>query len=86
MNILKLILGGIGLIFVGMLALWLLGWVGTLLWYGFWLALFGGVGYGAYRLFVKAESKVLGSDPRSGIGTGDINLSWDEYDKKYLHK
>ena len=87
MNIIKLILGAIGLIFVGMLLLWVLGWVGTLLWYAFWIGLVGVVAYGGYRLFLKAEAKALGSDTHSAIGSGvDINMSWDEYDKKYLHK
>ncbi len=86
MNILKLILGAIGLVFVGMLLLWLLGWVGTLLWYLFWLALIGSVAYGGYKLFLKAESRALGGDPQAGIGPMDVNMSWDEYDKKYLHK
>ncbi|MBK8305266.1 MAG: hypothetical protein WBC19_01565 [Pyrinomonadaceae bacterium] len=86
MNIIKLILGAIGLIFVGMLLLWALGWIGTLLSWVFWLGLIGVIGYGGYRLFRKVENKALGGDPYGGIGTGDINMSWDEYDKKYLHK
>ena len=86
MNIIKLILGAIGLVFVGMLLLWALGWIGSLLWYAFWIGLIGTVAYGGYKLFLKAESKALGSDTHSGLGTGDINMSWDEYDKKYLHK
>jgi hypothetical protein len=86
MNIIKLILGAIGLVFVGMLLLWALGWIGTLLSWVFWLGLIGVIGYGGYRLFRKVENKALGGDPYGGIGTGDINMSWDEYDKKYLHK
>lgn len=87
MNIIKFILGAIGLIFVGMLLLWVLGFLSSILWYGFWIGLVGAVAYGGYRLFLKAEAKALGSDPRSGIGAGtDINMSWDEYDRKYLRK
>ena len=87
MNIIKLILGAIGLVFVGMILLWVLGWVGSLLSWAFWLGLFGLVGYAGYRLFLAAERKALGSDPHAGLGgTSDINMSWDEYDKKYLHK
>jgi len=86
-NIIKFILGAIGLIFLGMLLLWALGWVGALLSWVFWLGLIGLVGYGGYRLFLAAERKALGSDPRSGLDSGsDINMSWDEYDRKYLHK
>ena len=87
MNIIKFILGAIGLIFVGMLLLWVLGFLSSILWYAFWIGLIGAVAYGGYRLFLKTESKALGSDPRAGLGGGmDINMSWDEYDKKYLHK
>ncbi len=87
MTILKLILGAIGLIFVGMLLLWVLGVIGSLLWYVFWIGLLGAIGYGGYRLFLKAEAKALGSDPRAGLGSPtDINMSWDEYDRKYLRK
>lgn len=86
MNIIKLILGAIGLVFVGMLLLWALGWIGTLLSWVFWLGLIGVIGYGGYRLFRKAENKALGGDQHGGLGGGDINMSWDEYDKKYLHK
>ena len=87
MNIIKLILAMIGLVFVGMLLLWVLGFIGSLLSWAFWLGLIGLIGYGGYRLFRKIEDKALGSNPHDGIGTGmDINMSWDEYDKKYLHK
>ena len=87
MNIIKFILGAIGLLFVGMLLLWLLGWVGAIISWVFWLGLIGMVAYGGYRLFLSAERKALGSDPRAGLGgADDINMSWDEYDRKYLHK
>ena len=87
MNIIKFILGAIGLLFLGMLLLWALGWVGALLSWVFWLGLIGLIGYGGYRLFLAAERKALGSDPHKGLDSGsDINMSWDEYDRKYLHK
>ncbi|MEP6787263.1 MAG: hypothetical protein ABJB40_02450 [Acidobacteriota bacterium] len=87
MNIIKLILAAIGLVFVGMLLLWVLGVVGSLLSWAFWIALIALVGYGGYRLFRKIEDKALGAGNSAGIGSGtDINMSWDEYDKKYLHK
>ena len=87
MNILKIILGAIGLLFVGMLLLWAIGWIGTLLSWVFWLGLIGAVGYGGYRLFLAAERKALSADPHQGLGgSKDVNMSWDEYDKKYLPK
>ena len=87
MNIIKLILAAIGLVFVGMLMLWMLGLMGSLLSWVFWLGLIGIIGYGGYRLFLKIENKALGSNPHDGIGSGaDINMSWDEYERKYLRK
>ncbi len=86
MKILKLILAGLGIIFGALIALWVLGFVWSILWYLVVFGIIGGIAYGGYRLFSAAERKALGSDPYSGLGSGDINMSWDEYDKKYLHK
>lgn len=87
MNIIKFILGAIGLIFVGMLLLWALGFIGTILWYVFWLGLVAAIGYGGWRLFRKLEDKALGAGSSAGLGSGtDINMSWDEYERKYLRK
>lgn len=87
MNIIKLLLAVLGLVFLGLIALSLLGWVGTLLSWAFWIGLLGLVAYGGYRLFLAVERRALGSDPHAGLGSGtDIKMSWDEYDKKYLHK
>ena len=87
MNIIKLILAAIGLVFVGMLFLWVLGFLTSIIWYLFWIGVLGAIGYGGYKLFLKAESRALGSGPANEIGsTRDFGMSWDEYDKKYLHK
>ena len=87
MNIIKLILAAIGLVFVGMLLLWVLGFLSTIIWYLFVFGVLGAIGYGGYRLFRKFEDKALGAGSNAGIGSGtDIPMSWDEYDRKYLHK
>lgn len=87
MNIIKLILGAIALVFVGMLFLWVLGFLSSVLWYAFWIGVLAAAAYGGYRLFLRAEAKALGSDPHTGLGSGmDINMSWDEYERKYLRK
>ncbi|MGE3465719.1 MAG: hypothetical protein AB7J13_02200 [Pyrinomonadaceae bacterium] len=86
MNIIKLILAIIGIFFAGMVVLWLFGFLTSILWYAFWIGLLGGIAYGGYKLFTKIESKALGGDKHDNLGTGDISMSWDEYDKKYLHK
>jgi hypothetical protein len=88
MNIIKLILAVIGLIFVGMLLLWVVGFLSSIIWYLFWIGVLGALGYGGYKLFRKLEDKTLGSGSAgNSLGGGvDIPMSWDEYDKKYLHK
>lgn len=87
MNIIKFILAAIGLIFVGMVLLWAIGFLSSIIWYVFWIGLLGAIGYGGYKLFRKIEDKALGADPQAGIGSGtDINMSWDEYERKYLRK
>ncbi|MEP6944630.1 MAG: hypothetical protein ABJA02_01850 [Acidobacteriota bacterium] len=87
MNIIKLILAAFGMIVGIMLVLWVLGFVWSIVWYILVFGIIGAVGYGAYKLFLKAEAKALSSDPHAGISSGlDVNMSWDEYDKKYLHK
>jgi hypothetical protein len=87
MNFIKFILAILGLIFGAILFFWLLGVVSSLLWYGFWIAVIAAVGYGGYKLFQKAERKALEAEKYSGLGTTyDINMSWDEYERKYLKK
>ena len=87
MNIIKIILAILGAIFGVMLVFWLLGIVYSLLWYVFWLGVVGALGYGGYKLFLKAESKVLGSGSANELDdVRDFNMSWEEYDRKYLKK
>ncbi|MGH9819095.1 MAG: hypothetical protein ACRD43_02905 [Pyrinomonadaceae bacterium] len=87
MNIIKVILAILGLIFGVMLFFWLFGLITSLLWYAFWIGLIAAGGYGVYRLFRKAETKYLGSGSAGGyIEDRETNLSWEDYDRKYLHK
>jgi len=86
MNIIKIILTLLGVVFGTLVVLWVLGFVWSLIWYIVFFGIIAALGYGGYRLFKKAEAKALGYDSRAGIDAGDINMSWDEYDKKYLHK
>ncbi len=86
MNMIKLILGALGVIFGDLVVLWVLGFVWSIIWYLLFFGIIAALGVGGYRLFKKAEAKALGHDSYTGIGTSDINMSWDEYDKKYLHK
>ena len=87
MSILKVILALLGLFFGVLVIFWVLGVVYSLIWYLFWIGILGALGYGGYKLFTKVEQKALKSDPHSGLGTGyDVNMSWDEYERKYLRK
>ncbi|MBV6495186.1 MAG: hypothetical protein DYH05_06725 [Acidobacteria bacterium ACB1] len=86
MNIIKVILAIIGIFFAGFAALWVLGLLSTLIWYLFWIAIIGGLIYGGVRLFKKMEAKALGYEPQSRLDTNDIQMSWDEYHRKYINK
>ena len=87
MNIIKIILAILGLIFGVIVAFWLVGIVYSLLWYVFWIGIIGAAGYGGYKLFKKAESKALGGGSVNGIGEArDFDMSWEEYERKYLTK
>ena len=87
MSILKVLLAIIGVILGLYFVFWVLGILGSLLWYGVTLALVGGVVYGGYKLFRKAEDRYVGAGSAQGsLDSRDYQMSWDEYEKKYLHK
>lgn len=87
MNLIKVIVAILGLIFGVMVFFWLFGLITSLLWYGIWIGLLAAVGYGGYKLFKKAETKYVGAGSTSGyIDDRDYTLDWEEYDRKYLKK
>ena len=87
MNFIKLILAVLGLIFGVMLFFWLFGLITSLLWYGLCSAVLAAVGYGGYKLFRKAEERPLGDGAMGGhIDDREYDMSWDEYEQKYLSK
>jgi membrane protein implicated in regulation of membrane protease activity len=86
MTIFKIILALLVLAVVGVGAFWLLGFLSSVLSYVFWIALLGGVAYVGYRLFVGVEKALLGDDARGSITDGDIRMTWDDEERKYLHK
>src|SRR3982751_1373494 len=51
MNIIKLILALLGLVFGVMVVLWVLGFVWSLIWYLMFFGIIGAIGYGGYKLF-----------------------------------
>ena len=87
MNIIKLILAILGLVFGIMLFFWLFGLITSLLWYGLAFGVLAAVGYGGYTLFRKAEDKYVGAGPAQGyIDDREYDSTWDEYKQKYLSK
>lgn len=87
MNIIKVILTILALIFGVMAVFWLLGIVWSLLGYAFWIGVLAALGYGGYKLFKKLENKALRSGSSIGeLDERDFSLSWEEYDRKYLNK
>ncbi len=87
MNIMKFIVAALGLIFGIWVVLWVLGFVWSVVWYVLLFGIVGGIGYGAYKMFRKAENRLLGGGPANRIDGGvDVNMSWDEYERKYLQK
>ncbi len=87
MNIIKIILALLGIVFGVMLFFWVIGLVSSLIWYAFWIGALAAVGYGGYKLFKKAEDKYVGPGSSTGyIDDRDFNMSWEEYDRKYLKK
>ena len=87
MNFIKFILIVLGLIFGFMLFSWVIGIVGSLLWYGFWIGLLAAVGYGGYKLFLKAERKYVGPGAAGGyIDDSDLDFTFEERKRKYLNK
>ena len=87
MNIIKLILALLGVIFGVFIVMWVIGLLSSIFWYAFWIAIIGGIGYGGYRLFRRAEDKLLdGGSSAGSINARDYDMSWDEYERKYLKK
>jgi hypothetical protein len=86
MNFIKFILAIIGLILGAWVVLWVLGAVWSMLWYLVVFGLLAGVLYGGYRLFTTIEAKALGAERHSNLTGVDVNMSWDEYERKYLKK
>ncbi|HKX83380.1 MAG TPA: hypothetical protein VJL58_04090 [Pyrinomonadaceae bacterium] len=87
MNFIKVILAILGIIFGFMILSWLLGMVWGLLGWALWIGVIAAIGYGGYKLFTKIESRVLGSGNASELpDSRDFNMTWEEYDRKYLKK
>ena len=87
MNFIKIILAMLGVVFVGLVLLWVLGAVWSIFGWALWLGVLGAAVYGGYKLFTAIERKALGkSDSIGSLDDRDYSLSWEDYDRKYLKK
>lgn len=86
MNIIKVILALLGLMVGIMLLFGVIGFISTILWYGVVIGLLAAAGYGGWKLFRKAEDKYVGAGSTSYLDSRDYNMSWEEYERKYLNK
>lgn len=77
----------LGVVFLGVVALWILGAVWSLFGWAIWIGALGAVAYGGYKLFTAIERRALGKGESVGtLDDRDYGLSWEEYDRKYLNK
>ncbi len=87
MNFIKVVLAMLGVVFVGLVVLWVLGAVWSIFGWALWLGILGAAVYGGYKLFTAIERKALGrGDSIGSLDDRDYSLSWEEYDRKYLKK
>jgi len=67
----------------------LIGLVSTLLWYVFWIALFGIGGYAGYKLFLEKDTETPQLEEKKPVGISEmknVDRELEEYRRKYLPK
>lgn len=87
MDTIKIILAAIGVIAVVIIAIWLIGIVSAILWFGLWIGLIAAIGYGGYKLlFAKAKTtpKLEEKTPIAIADLKDTDRALEEYKRKYL--
>jgi hypothetical protein len=74
----------IGLLLLVWLGLWAIGLISALLWYVFWIAVIGAIGYGGYKLLAgKEEPRKLPENTPIAIAEIRTDRVLEEYKKKY---
>ncbi|HEY0428645.1 MAG TPA: hypothetical protein VGC76_12770 [Pyrinomonadaceae bacterium] len=89
MDWIKIILAALGLFFAIAIIFWLIGIVSALLWYVFWIAVLGAIGYGGYKLFLDKEKETARLEEKTPVGISEmknVDRELEEYKRKYLPK
>jgi hypothetical protein len=77
----------VGLLLLIWLGFWAVGIVYSLLWYVFWLAIVGAIGYGGYRLLAGKEQRAeLPENTPIAIAEIRTDRVLEEYKKKYSNE
>jgi len=89
MNWIKIILAVLGIFLAVAVIFWVLGIISVILWYAFWIALLGAVGYGGYKLFFEKDRETAQLGEKTPIGISEmqnIERELEEIKRKYLPK
>lgn len=84
----KILLVAFGLILLGMFAFPLVGFVFQALWYLFWIAVVGTMGYIGYKWLTKDKQTNLLEDKNSFAlgGVESVNKAFEDFKRKHLTK
>ncbi|HEY8560735.1 MAG TPA: hypothetical protein VIL74_10210 [Pyrinomonadaceae bacterium] len=88
MSFIKILLIAFGLILLGMLAFPLIGFIYQALWYLFWIAVLGVMGYVGYKILSgKSEDKLLeDKSPISLAGMKNVDRALEDFRRRHLTK
>lgn len=87
MDTIKIILAVIGVIAMVIVAIWLIGIISALLWFGLWIGLIAAIGYGGYKLLFAREKTKPQLEEKTPIAIADLkdtDRALEEYKRKYL--
>jgi hypothetical protein len=84
----KILLVAFGLVLLGMFVFPLIGFVFQALWYLFWIALLGTMGYIGYKWLTKDKQPHLLEDKNSFAlgGMDSVNKAFEDFKRKHLTK
>ena len=89
MDWIKIILAALGLFFAIAIIFWLIGIISTILWYLFWIAVLGALGYGGYKLLFEKDSETARLEDKTPVGISgmdEVDRELEEIKRKYLPK